>query len=461
MKERQTGFLAFFSSVRLAIVLLAAIAAASVLGTVIPQQEAAGDLSARLSPSLLAVFRALQLFDVYHSAWFILLLLFLAANLIVCSLRRFPVAWRQIRGDFAPGRPDLFKELPPERTATSPRSPAETQDRLEVILRRHCGQVRRAEHAGGGTFLAGQKGGISRLGVYGVHLGILLMLAGGIAGAVFGVKGVVEIAEGESSNHLQLPGGVHQTLDFAVRCDRFTVEYYEGGAPKLFRSDLTFLKDGKVLKQAALLVNHPVSVGGLRFYQASYGVLPGGRYSLTWTRGGKPAGGRDVAAGDRFALPGDTAQVEVLRVEGDLMQMGPAVKLSVVSAGRERQFWVFANIERIKEANPGLLSQVPMMNPGLYAPYLFSIEKAGDRHFTVLQAVRDPGAPLVAAGGGFLIAGLLIAFFLSHRRFWIRVEPRPGGSGIALAGTCNRDAVGLERELAAIMKDIRATEGKA
>jgi cytochrome c biogenesis protein len=461
MKDRQGGFLAFFSSVRLAIVLLAAIAAGSVLGTVIPQQEAAADLSARLSPSLLAVMQALQLFNVYHSAWFILLLLLLAANLIVCSLKRFPAALRQIRSGLSPERPELFKELPPERAATSGRPPAETADRLEALLRRRYGKVMRAETPGGGTFLACERGGFSRLGVYGVHLGILLMLAGGIAGAVFGVKGSVEIAEGESSNHLQLQGGSHQILDFSIRCDRFTVEYYEGGAPKLFRSDLTFLKDGQVLKQGALLVNHPLSEGGLRFYQASYGTLPGGRVTLSWTKGGQKAGGRDVAVGDRFPLPGDPAQVEVLRVEGNLMQMGPAVKLSVVSAGRELQFWVFTNIERIKEANPGLLSQVPMMNPGLYSPYLFSIETGGERFFTVLQAVRDPGTPIVAAGGGLLIVGLMVVFFLSHRRFWIRVKKSAGGSGIGLAGTSNRDDVGLEREMDRLMVEILETEGKA
>jgi cytochrome c biogenesis protein len=454
MKDRQGGFLAFFSSVKLAIVLLAAIAAGSILGTLIPQQEAAAELSARLSPLLLSVLQALQLFDVYHSAWFILLLLLLAANLIVCSLKRFPGAWRQIRGGLSPERPELFKELPPERVATSRRSSVEEADRLEALLQRHCGKVRRVATPGG-IFLAGEKGGFSRLGVYGVHLGILLLLAGGIAGAVFGVKGHVEIAEGESSNHLLVQGGSHQTLDFSIRCDRFTVEYYESGAPKLFRSDLTFLKDGKALQQGALLVNHPLSFGGLRFYQASYGVLPGGRVSLSWTKGAQNREGREVAAGDRFDLAGTAAQVEVLRVEGDLMQMGPAVKLSVASAGREVQFWVFANIEKIKEANPGILTQMPVMNPGLYAPYLFSFDKAGERFYTVLQAVRDPGAPLVAAGGGLLLAGLMVAFFFSHRRLWIRVGQQKGGSVIGVAGTCNRDDVGLDGELQRLMAEIR------
>ena len=225
---------------------------------------------------------------------------------------------------------------------------------------------------------------------------------------------------------------------------------------RLFRSDLTFLKDGRIQKQGALLVNHPLTFGGLRFYQSSYGVIPGGRVSLSWTKGSQKSEGREVSAGDRFDLPGAAAQVEVLRVEGDLMKMGPAVKLSIVSAGREVQFWVFANIEKIKEANPGVLAQMPVMNPGLFSPYLFSLDKTtGERFYTVLQAVRDPGTPLVAAGAALLIVGLMVAFFFSHRRLWIRVEPRKGKSRIAVAGTCNRDDVGLEGELQRLMTEIR------
>jgi cytochrome c biogenesis protein len=253
-----------------------------------------------------------------------------------------------------------------------------------------------------------------------------------------------------------------RTLDFAVRCDRFTVEYYENGAPKVFRSDLTFLKDGRTERQGALLVNHPIAYGGLSFYQASYGVLSDGKHQLGWTKQGAKGEGREVASGDRFRLPGTNAEVAVLRVEGDLMKMGPAAKLSVTAAGREVQFWVFQNIEKIKAANPGLLDQMPLMNPGLFAPYLFTLEKAGERYYTVLQATNDPGAPLVAAGGVALTLGLIIVFFLSHRRLWIRLEPRSkGGSRIAVEGSSNRDPTGLEAEMKQLLNKIRTWEDKA
>ncbi|MCX5820267.1 MAG: cytochrome c biogenesis protein ResB [Deltaproteobacteria bacterium] len=461
MTAKRNGFKAFFTSIRLTIVLLSAIALGSVLGTIIPQQEAAEAFSARLQPAVLAVFQAFQLFNVYHSAWFILLLLLLSVNLTVCSLDRFPAAWRQFRGGAAPDGAERLADLPPERIVATDRPAAEEASRLEVLLRKRCGRVRRAETSQG-FVLTGGKGAFSCFGVFVVHLGVLLLIAGGLAGAIFGVRGYVEIVEGDTANTMQFRGGKGaETLPFAIRCDRFTVEHYDDGAPKVFRSDLTFIQDGKVVRQGVLFVNHPIAFGGLRFYQASYGLLPGGRLALSYARGNGKASERETAVGDRFALPGGEGEVEVIRVENDLMRMGPAVKLSVVSPRGEVQFWVFENIERIKEANPGVLAQVPLMNPGLFAPYLFSMQKKGERFYTVLQAARDPGVPLVAGGAVLLIVGLMITFFFSHRRFRIVLEEKKGKSRIGLAGSSNRDPVGLENEINQLLAEIGKAEGRS
>jgi len=461
MTKTRGGFSDFLTSIRLAIVLLAAIALGALLGTIIPQQEAAEAFSARLHPALLAVFQAFQLFNVYNAAWFILLLVLLAVNLIACSLDRFPAAWRQFRGGASPDETERLADLPPERIVAAERPAAEEASRLEALLRKRCRRVQKVETPQG-FVLAGGKGAFSRFGVFVVHLGVLLLIAGGLAGALFGVRGYVEIAEGETSNMLAFRGGKGaETLPFAIRCDRFTVEYYENGAPKVFRSDLTFIQDGKVVRQGALLVNHPIAFGGLRFYQSSYGVLPGGRLALSYVRGNGKANERETAVGDVFDLPGAEGRVEVLRAENDLMRMGPAVKLSVNSTRGNVQFWVFQNIERIKEANPGVLAQVPLMNPALFAPYVFSMQKKGERFYTVLQAARDPGVPLVAGGAALLVAGLMITFFFSHRRFRIVIEEEKWKSRIGLAGSSNRDPVGLEKEMNRLLAEIGKAEGRS
>ena len=82
--------LSFLSSLKLTICLLIIIAVASILGTVIPQQYDGGESFSHLSPGLVEALKPLQLFDMYHSAWFIILMGLLSLNLTVCSLNRFP-----------------------------------------------------------------------------------------------------------------------------------------------------------------------------------------------------------------------------------------------------------------------------------------------------------------------------------------------------------------------------------
>ena len=80
--DRKTNFLwRFFSSVKLTLFLLIVLAAISIIGTVIPQQEEAVRYAQNISPSLARFFSFLQLFDMYHSVWFRIIMGFLTLNL--------------------------------------------------------------------------------------------------------------------------------------------------------------------------------------------------------------------------------------------------------------------------------------------------------------------------------------------------------------------------------------------
>ncbi len=158
-------------------------------------------------------------------------------------------------------------------------------------------------------------------------------------------------------------GKGRQPLPFDVRCDRFTIELYDNGAPKTYQSDLIFSKENQVIHKGPLRVNHPITIEGYRFYQAGYGQAREGTASLVLLKDGQPAAEHPVAAGAVFDLPGGEGKAEVLRVEENLMQMGPAVKLVIRAPQGETVFWVFQQIERIREMNPGILEQVPCSIP--------------------------------------------------------------------------------------------------
>ncbi|MDD5233270.1 MAG: cytochrome c biogenesis protein ResB [Syntrophales bacterium] len=295
--------------------------------------------------------------DVFRSAWFALLLILLALNLAVCTAQRTPALWKGIRSS---------------------------------------GPSSRKEAAG-------------RLGLYFIHGGVLVIIVGALIGAVSGFSGEMRIAEKESAGVFHAaPQGAARELGFSVRLDRFLVEHYSGGAPKTFRSDITFVRDGAVLGGGVLLVNHPVSFQGLRFFQASYG-REAVAAELTADDGRRRAA-RRMAAGDKCFLP-DGTSVRVLRIEEDLMRMGPAVKLQVESKEKEALFWVFQRIEELEEQYPDVSAAHPQFNPGLFKPWRLRLNGVEGRYYAGIQVARDPGAPWVAAGAVLMLAGLALLFF--------------------------------------------------
>ncbi len=397
MNKKESRFWSFFASVRLTIFLLAIIVLVAIVGTIVPQREAATQLASQISHGLFYFLQTMQIFDLYHSILFFLLLGLLFLNLIVCSINRFPHAWRQFRFKSATANPDVFREISEDAfifVGQDEKAVAEIASAAMKSRFRTYSNQKTAD----GLYLYGEKGRYSYFGVYVVHLSILVLIAGVVIGSLFGIEGYVNIGEGQTISKIDLRNKDQVLLlPFAVRCDRFTIEFYDNGAPKTYRSDLTFLKNDQVAVQGQVLVNHPFSFEGLRFYQASYGLTSDGKASLSIFKNNKKSQDILVGLGETFALPGKEAEVQVLRVEEDLMNMGQAVKLSVASGRGETVFWVFRHIDKIKEMNPGVVEQIPMFNPGLFSPYIFVINDVQKKYYTGLQVSKDPGLPVVVA----------------------------------------------------------------
>jgi cytochrome c biogenesis protein len=455
LTKNKSGIRSFFSSVQLAIVLLSLIAFFALVGTLVPQREAAVAFAERISPALFPFLQKMQIFDLYHSVWFILLSGLLAVNLVICSLDRFPLAWRRFRMKHEPLNEDVFRDVPEENTFSARTDVAKAADAARFLLQSKYRSVERADGPDG-VRLCAEKGRFALFGVYIVHVSILVLIAGAILGSVFGVEGYVHIPEGETAEAISLrSGNASLPLPFAVRCDKFTVELYESGMPKTFQSDLTFLRDGRPVRTAKLLVNHPVEFEGFRFYQSSYGAAPGGKATLALSREGGVRDIMNVSAGYSFALPGKEGMFQVLRVEENLMSMGPAVKVVVRSKNEEATFWVFQQIERIREMNPDAIRQVPMFNPGLFRPYTFALLGLEEKYYTGLQVNRDPGTPVVAASALLLIGGLMLILFSYARAVWIRVAPSGNRVLVTIAGRSYKNQSGLQKEMQYLLAELK------
>ncbi|MEE9420983.1 MAG: cytochrome c biogenesis protein ResB [Desulfatiglandaceae bacterium] len=447
-----------FSSVRLTIVLLIILAIASILGTIIPQQQDALGFAKQLTPGLLRLFRSLDLFDMYHSIWFRLLIGFLALNLLICSIDRFPNTLKRFRAVPKPDRSKPFERLPSGQTFLTEGSLKEASATVARFLRSRYKKADKKE-AREITYFYGERGRFSHFGVYFVHLSILLILIGALVGSFFGFEAYVNILEGERIDAVTLRKGMAPLkLGFEVGCDKFTVDFYDTGAPKEYRSDLRFFIDGKEAKKADLLVNHPTQFRGITFYQSSYGTVPGNKVRLRVS--GPQIGSKDTAieveTDKLYDLPGGEGQFSVRDIRSDIMGLGPAVLISVQPGeGKETHFWVFQDQEMVKKRLPPPMAQSPKFNPSAFKPYTFFLDGLKTKYYTGLQVNKDPGVPIVWLAFFLMVLGFFITFFTSHRKTWVRVSREGDGIRISVAGTANKNPVGLKRHLERLTKDLR------
>jgi cytochrome c biogenesis protein len=456
LPKQKNPFWSFFASVYLTITLLVFTVVLSIAGTFIPQQDAAREFAQGIPPGLASFLQSMQAFDVFHSVWFFLLMLLLSLNLIVCSLNRWPLTWKQFRGAPFTGEEGLFRGLSPERIFLCGEDVGTVTGRMEGLLRRKYRKISRNQEREEAVIICGERGRYSRFAVYAVHLSLLFLIIGALAGAFWGWEGYVNVGEGETADAIDLKGSKGtKKLPFTIRCDKFLVAFYENGAPKTYRSDLTFLKDGKTIFQGPLLVNHPISLEGVRIYQASFGSSPDGLASLALSRGGGEEKIVKVGPGESFPLPGKEGTGQIVRMEENLMKMGPAVKIVVHSREGEVSFWVFQHIDKIREMNPGVTEQVPMFNPALFKPYVFGLKGIEERHYTGLQVSRDPGAPLVASAAVLMMIGLIGTFFSSHRRIWIKIQRAGEETRISIAASTNKHHAVLDREVRQLTEQIK------
>jgi cytochrome c biogenesis protein len=407
--------IAFFGSLKLAIVLLLAIAAASMIGTVLPQDQGPRVIEeAAFAPWLKAVLLRIQAHDVYHAAWFLFLLALLFVNLAVCTWLRFPPTWKRYRLEFPPV-PGVAGLQAAQRLLAAP------DDRRLDALRKRGWRVTAVRD---GVVYA-EKHKFARLSPTFIHLSLFLIIAGAIWGGLSGVKHSVPVQVGEAvaSGTLWAEAFQRGRLSappppFDLRLDAFRVEFRPSGQVKQYYSDVTVTPgDGRPPYTRTLWVNEPLIVDGMYFYQSFWGI---GSVSLT--------------------LDGRSERHPLVRwKEGILVtrpfEIGGVPHSLVVDASLEKPA-VLLDIDDGKtqlELVPGL--------PVAYSGHRVAI--ASYHLYSGLETKLDPGIPLVYVGCGLMLLGLALLPF-RHCEAWIREDE----AGWLIGGRVHRGRVVLQRELA-------------
>ena len=266
MKTEQNTFMRFFSSIRLTLFTLFALAVTSIIGTVIPQKEPMQFYIQKYGENWATVFHMLYIPDMYGSRWFLSFLVLLSINLIVCTIDRFPNIWKLVTADVLSQDPDRIEKMSNRHVLSAKSS---HQDAVAIVtdVLHKAGWNTEQTNKNNGLLLGSQKGAWTRLGVIGVHVSIIIIFIGAIIGSVLGYKASVMIPEGSATDRVYETGTNKAIpLGFQVRCDRFALSFYDTGAPKEYRSDLTVFENGKKAIKKSIVVNDPMDYKGLTFY---------------------------------------------------------------------------------------------------------------------------------------------------------------------------------------------------
>ncbi len=419
------SFTKFWSSVKLGIVLMLAIAAASIIGTIVPQGDPSGITNLKMSDGAKQFFLAIGAHNVYYSGWFMSLLALFFLNLMMSTVTtvipRLKVGLRK--------PPEVSVSVQERHHDNKVYLPAQEIDSVARALKQHGYRVYQAKNGG----VVAHKGRWSRFSPLVTHLGLFTILIGGLVSGLAVFKASVPLFPGETIHANQIverlaqPRGLfaRHNYNWEVRLDKFWMDYYSPDRVKQFYSNLSIVKDGKVVETKKIWVNEPFVYDGMWFYQSFWGV-----------------GGANVV------VDGKPQRVELQSGE----PIGLRGSLSRLTEIGKQSFIFYLPTERsdlmILRFNQGDTRPMPVAQiaPGKSATVNGStVTFEGPALYSGLQTKSDPGIPVVYTGFVITMLGTALAFF-GLRQVWVG----PREDGYLMSGKANRGHAVFQQELVRI-----------
>jgi cytochrome c biogenesis protein len=457
--------------VKLTVVLLLSIAATSIIGTIIPQNENPAAYFREYGEFFYKLFNVLGIFDMYHSWWFQFLIIMLTANIVVCSINRFSATWKIVFVKNPPFNLSRFRKLNQKETFTDKSKINDLKKIYEPFISKRFGYTR-VEQTDKGFCVFAEKRRWTRFGVYTVHLSVIALLIGGLIGSIFGFEGFVNIPEGEKVNSIRIRStGDVKKLDFEIQCENFNISFYDNGAPKEYRSSLTIIESGKPVYKKDIIVNDPLRYKGINIFQSSYGKMPSNDPQKKKRQNIDPE--KDITLNFSIIESGKSYQIET--VIGKPVEISEDMgKFVIVEYRKSAEFMgqnigeAFIGILTPNDGNPveillplrfpnfdkmrrgAVVISVSGQKPETFTPDVPS----GLRYYTGLQVTKDPGVWFVYTGFIVMIIGCIITFFISHQRLCVEVIKSGKKSKIVVTGTANKNKLSMQNRIKKIAQQL-------
>jgi cytochrome c biogenesis protein len=424
----------FLADLRLAIALLLVIALFSISGTVIEQGQSAAFYQANYPehPALFGfltwkVLLTLGLDHVYRTWWFLSLLILFGSSLTACTFKRQLPAlrWFSRTWNFYT-QPRQFQKF-----ALSAECSQGQIDRLIPLLEKRRYRIFRQDNS-----LYAHKGLMGRVGPIIVHVGILVVLLGGIWGALTGFIAQELVPSGEAFQIQNItdagPMAAAQIpKDWSVKINRFWIDYTPDGTIDQFYSDMSVLdREGKEVKRKTIHVNEPLRYQGVTLYQADWAIA-----AVRIRINNSPIFQLPMAALDTGGKG---------RLWGTWIPTKPDLSQGVSLIAKDLQGTVI-----IYDSAGKLIATVRAgMGTEVNGVTLKVLELIGS---TGLQIKADPGIPMVYTGFALLMLGVVTSY-VSHSQIWALQKD----GACYIGGRTNRAQVVFEREMIELLDQFQA-----
>lgn len=405
-----------FASVRTANVLMGALVVAGLGGIVLEQfgtstladptltAAAIAQLPDRYGQPIASVIERLDLYRVFTSWWWTLIVVLFSASLVGNTLSRLPRLIRDVRIPAVKRGRAFFRSSIPGRTG-----PLDGFDgSILPSLLRSSGYRVRLEEVNGVSHLLAERNRFAPLATLASHGALLLFVIGmGIITPRFGYETAIKVPVGET----RPTGSPTDPETVLVENEQFIARFDEGGNPLDYRTTLAVYRNDEQIGRKEITVNDPLSVDGWTFHENFFGpaveldvrdetglVLYSGAVLLDGNLAGRPEGLLSVARTD--------VSLELLLAKGD---RGLA-ELTVIGARQPTGLQVGPQVMFGTVLNSGDGYWAP--DPGI------GIEFRKPSSYVGLIAKRDPGQGLVWVGAVLLVGGLSVGLLRPRRRIW-------------------------------------------
>ena len=507
----------FLSAVRFGVVLLCILVFLSILGMLFIQQNVQGFEAsyAMRTPAERYVYGLLGLFDIYHSWYYIFLLLLLSLNIILASIDRFPSAWTYIskpkltatRGWLLNQNPNAVVKMTgdtesgiagriSEVFAQNGFKPRTTEETATFYLTDEEGQKDFTKTASKKSlFVFGERGKWNRLGAYIVHVFLLTLFMGHFVALQTGFDADVALIPDtnvrpdiqETFNVAQKTDSIqlidvnldkteryNVQLPFTITCTEIEQKLIDPSGSIEINNTLDWRTQIKIddpaygQTVADVSLNKPFTYRGYRFFQASAVTAIGSASAMTLElkpeKEGAPPVTVKLKRNETAELPDGTKIAYSMFLPDFVMQGGqpstrsgeynnPVAILDVTAPGGQPQK-VFAFAAKLPD-------NAPINSPKAgYRWHLAGYDKSPLAH--VLSIKYDPfNAAFIAwyIGGIGLIFALIFVFFISHKRIWAMIEKKGENEfEIVFGGSANRNQLAFEDKFKTIVESLASNK---